>query len=740
MLTFTRTCKRDKPYAQHKKSTLKNLKPLLRRFSPSKWEWEAVEPYYDLEWNPERAPENDDISMANPSAPAISETHTLPTDAGEQIGPQNQVEDAADVDNNSIGVLVGSVSRTGNTRSLPEAGDGDHVSTVAGIGGNDSDRNGNVPEMRGSSHAAASQAGDRDMGTAGFDMMDIDEVNSTSNSAQAGQDLLTHPPPEPSLDTNPEEDHGAMSGRPGQALETEAEKSLFVEDPSGRPPLEPSVDSNHEDGPGADDQSQAFETKLEEGLLFEDLPVRPTTESNLNASTEGHLDEPPGYPGQNLELESRGKTPKSELRIGPEPVSPDRKLHEQDNVDERAGSENREVSPGIFEMCPSQGAKRPPSRALKRPPSQGTKRPPSQGSKHPASHGGKRLPSYRSKHPHMPLREYEDTSDRSSAEDEGSSSSGPDEDSDDDGSTSGSSPEGGDSVTSLGVTGTYTQGAHGSENEDGGMDRTDKDAGEISEELQADANSSSEKRDSGSEEDGMDVAAENGGENIGKQRADTSSENGSGSKTNDRDSKDKDRAVDEGASEENRPDPLASENGSESSDGDAPGGDGAGALETGDDVDEMGGDEGGNKVDGDGDDGSDREDVESGNEAMEGIEKDDLGSGNEGHMNDDGEADLDNVADRNIANNERDRATRMGKAHGSSSADDQERNGSSSASGGGGPASIAATAPPAEQDVMPVPDDPHEATPASKTKKRKGQNMSSGRTDKIPRMEEWRGS
>ena len=144
---------------------------------------------------------------------------------------------------------------------------------------------------------------------------------------------------------------------------------------------------------------------------MEDPPSLPTAETDLNVSPEWHLDEPPDHQSQNLEIETRGKTPKSELWVEIKPVSPDRKPHEQDDVDKRAGSEDRAVSPGLFEIRPSQGIKRLPWRALKYPPSHGGKRLPLQGAK--------QLPSYGLKHPDMPLRKNEGLVDRSSPGDEG---------------------------------------------------------------------------------------------------------------------------------------------------------------------------------------------------------------------------------------------------------------------------------------------------------------------------------
>lgn len=106
--------------------------------------------------------------MAGPIVPAMSETHTLPTDAGEPVEPLNHVEDAAGVDNNTTGILVDSRSRTGKTPSLPKAGDGNHISTVAGIGGYHSDISGNVHEIGWLSHVVASQASDPDMKSGWF--------------------------------------------------------------------------------------------------------------------------------------------------------------------------------------------------------------------------------------------------------------------------------------------------------------------------------------------------------------------------------------------------------------------------------------------------------------------------------------------------------------------------------------------------------------------------------------------
>ena len=475
-LTSNRACKRNKPYAQHQKSLLKNLLPLSKRYSPSKWEWEIVESYYDLEWNPDKTPEDDGISMMNPVVLSSSETPPLPTDVREPVGSPDQVVDAADVGNNStgVGVSIDSVSRTGTSPSQREEGDEDHVSTVVGINGNGLDRDGSTSGMGGLAHAATPpQVGDGDMEAAVFDMVDIGEASSAPDPAQVAQDLWSQLPQEPGASAD-----GVAEG-PGQVPETEPEESLFVEHSYVRPLSEPSVDVNHESDHCTDYQNLAFGAAPTERLSVEDPSTKPTAEPDLYIDPEGHIDEPLDYPNQSLEPEPRGKAPKSELWAGAELNVPDRKPHVQDSGDERAVSEHEETSPGPFEIRPTRESKRPPSQGFKRVASKGLKRP---------CYGFKHLPTS--------YRRNRDSSDRSSAGDEHSSSSDPDEEFDDKLASETSPKTAG--FASISEEGEDEQGTYRSRD---GEDENE-DAGEgTSKEDRTDASDSRAMR-GGSEEDG----------------------------------------------------------------------------------------------------------------------------------------------------------------------------------------------------------------------------------------------
>lgn len=672
-LTFNRTCKRDKPHGQHQKSLLKNLLPLLRRYSPSEWEWQAVESHYDLKWNPEKTPENETSMMS------------------------------------------------------PVAGDAGLVSNVVGIGSNGLDADGNTAGMGEPAHAAESQANERDIETAGFDLMNIDETSLTADMAQVAQDQSAHPPPEPGADVIPGKDHGVVSRR---SAETEADESLFVEHSSARPPSELSVDFIHENSQDADHENLAFETASKEGLSFAGRSAQPRVNTDHNINPEGPIDEPPDCADQNLEFEARGKTPKSELWVGIEPDILNQKPHEQDDGDGRAESEDRTVSPEPFEMRPRQGTKRPPLQASKHPPSQGGKHP-SHGEKRLPSQGGKRLPYFGLKLPHMSLREDGDSLNWPSAGDEGSFY--PEEESDANVSTLAISPERDNPATVSAMAGIDTRGSHGTGDEDDGMNRTDEDVGESPGEQQDDTNSRGESNASDSEDSGADGTHGNEYEKSEKQRDDVGGESSSNSDGEDggiygtngnegwesgkqqaddtesggetSDSEDESEVVEEQAFRKDRTEPLTSTNKGESSDKDASGENGDGTLETRDHVCEAGGDENGNEINAKGHDCSEREDVESGD--------------GERYMNDNDKADHDDCIDPNTSNNERDRVTRTDQVPVSPSCDGQTRNGSSPAPSGSASGSIAAIPPPDRRHSTPRPGDSYDATLAYNAKKRK---------------------
>lgn len=291
--------------------------------------------------------------MMNPVVLASSETHPLPMDAREPVRSSDQVGDAADLGNNSAGVSVDSVSRTGTSPSQREEGEEDYASTVVGVDDYGLDRDGSTSGMGRPAHAATPpQAGNGDMEAGVVDMVDIDEASSASDPAKVAQDLWSQFPQEPGAGADPEEYHGVVSCL-GQDREAEPEESLFVEYSSARPPLELNIDASHESDHCTDYQNLTFGTAPAERLSVEDPSAQPTAEPDLYINLEGHIDEALDYPNQSLEPEPLGKARKSGLWIGTGLDIPDGKPHVQDDGDERAGFEYVETSPGPFEMRPS---------------------------------------------------------------------------------------------------------------------------------------------------------------------------------------------------------------------------------------------------------------------------------------------------------------------------------------------------------------------------------------------------
>ncbi|SPO02684.1 uncharacterized protein DNG_05357 [Cephalotrichum gorgonifer] len=360
VLDLETSCKRDKPYNQHQKSKLQQLLPLSKgNFKPSTLEWKAVESYYDTDWNPPKALEDD-----GPSLPVYVEGVAANLD--QTLSRAMSVASPIDDGNSAHGRVEG-----------PARFNDDDVVSDANALGN-----------RGHAYSAAPLTGGlQNRSPAHPPMMDIDEGPRDPNSnerPQFVQDTLARMSTESSTDTRLEYHNPVPRGASHTPKEEHQGKS---------PPTEEGLFVGSDTG--FDDEAR-FEIREEdrESTLgpFELRPTRgmkrPPSQGFKRPPTYGmkrppcpiSIGEAPEH--NNATHESDGNGPGGEVM-----ESDDKEDVGDEAMESEPESDDGENAPGIFEPHPSYGMKRPPTHGMKRPPSQGFKRPP--------SNGMKRLPGYR---------------------------------------------------------------------------------------------------------------------------------------------------------------------------------------------------------------------------------------------------------------------------------------------------------------------------------------------------------